>query len=104
MVKRSSLFPTQEIGSITKPGWRVKGVLADGRITSKDVEEASSWGERLKVPDYERLVNILRRISTSDSPITEEDKISIRDFSVKYVLALFDNIGLDRVYSANSGE
>ena len=99
MVRKSALFPTQEIGSITKPGWRVKGVSANGRITSKDVEEASSWGECLKVPDYQQLVETLRRISTSDSPITEEDKISIRDHSVKYVLALFDNIGLDRVYS-----
>jgi len=101
MVRRakSILFPTQEIGSIAKPSWRVKGVSSDARITSKDIDEASSWGERLAVPDYQQLVNRLRKISTSDTAITEEDKISIRDFSVKYVLALFDKIGLDRVYS-----
>ncbi len=96
---KSTLFATQDIGSIAKPGWRVKGVSAETRITNKDVEEAAVWGERLNVPDYQTLVNTLRRISTSDTPISEEDKISIRDFSVNYVLALFDKIGLDRVYS-----
>ncbi|MCL5287265.1 MAG: hypothetical protein M1453_04625, partial [Acidobacteria bacterium] len=72
---------------------------SDGRITSKDIEEATSWGERLNVPDYDSLVEALRRISTSDSPISEVDKITIRNFSVKYVLALFGKTGLDRVYS-----
>jgi 5-methyltetrahydropteroyltriglutamate--homocysteine methyltransferase len=96
---KSILFPTQEIGSIAKPSWRVKGVSSDARITSTDVEEAFNWGERLSVPDYQQLVDILRRISASDSPISEENKNAIRDFSVEYVLALFNKIGLDRVYS-----
>jgi 5-methyltetrahydropteroyltriglutamate--homocysteine methyltransferase len=30
---------------------------------------------------------------------TKNEKEEIRDFSVEYVLALFDNVGLDRVYS-----
>lgn len=96
---KSDLFPTQEIGSITKPSWRVKGVSSDGRITSKDVEEAFHWGQKLSVPDYQDLVDTLRRISESDAPISDESKIAIRNFSVKYVLALFNKIGLDRVYS-----
>jgi 5-methyltetrahydropteroyltriglutamate--homocysteine methyltransferase len=95
----NELFPTQEIGSVAKPGWRVKGVSNDSRITSKEIEEASLWGERLSVPDYQALLNILKRLSTADVPVSEEDKISIRNFSVKYVLALFDKIRLDRVYS-----
>ncbi len=96
---KSELFPTQEIGSVAKPGWRVKGVSSDGRISIADVEEATSWGERLSVPNYLELVDTLRSISTSDRPITEEERNTIRDFSVKYVLTLFDKIGLDRVYS-----
>jgi 5-methyltetrahydropteroyltriglutamate--homocysteine methyltransferase len=95
----NKLFPTQEIGSLAKPGWRVKGVSNDSRITPKEIDEASEWGERLSVPDYQALVSTLRKISTADVPVSEEDRISIRNFSVKYVLALFDKIGLDRVYS-----
>ena len=94
-----SLFPTQEIGSVAKPGWRVKGVSTESRITSKDIYEASVWGAKLSVPDYQVLADILKRISMSDSPASKEDKVTIRDFSVKYVLALFEKIGLDRVYS-----
>jgi 5-methyltetrahydropteroyltriglutamate--homocysteine methyltransferase len=95
----NKLFPTQEIGSLAKPGWRVKGVSNDSRITPKEIDEAREWGERLSVPDYQALVSTLRKISTADVPVSEEDRISIRNFSVKYVLALFDKIGLDRVYS-----
>jgi 5-methyltetrahydropteroyltriglutamate--homocysteine methyltransferase len=98
-IHKSKLFPTQEIGSVAKPGWRVKGVSNDSRITEREVEEAQRWGERLSVPDYQGLVTLLRRISTSDVPISEDDRIAIRNFSVMYVLSLFEKVHLDRVYS-----
>ena len=94
-----SMFPTQEIGSVAKPGWRVKGVSSESRITSKDIDEASRWGVKLAVPEYQELVDILKRLSSSDTPASDDERMSIRNFSVKYVLALFDRIGLDRVYS-----
>ncbi|MGI0090397.1 MAG: hypothetical protein ACREBS_01685 [Nitrososphaerales archaeon] len=95
----TTLFPTQEIGSIAKPGWRVKGVSNGSKMTEKDIEEAATWGKRLNVSEYESLVAILQRISKEHSHPSEEEKNSIRDFSVKYVLALFRSVGIDRVYS-----
>jgi 5-methyltetrahydropteroyltriglutamate--homocysteine methyltransferase len=93
------LFPTQEIGSIAKPSWRVKGVSDEARITTVDVEEAEKWGKKLGVGSYESLVDLLKKRTGSSVPPTTEEKENIRDFSVNYVLAMFERAGLDRVYS-----
>ena len=39
-------FVTREIGSLAKPGWRVKAI-AGRPVEEKDVEEAREWGWRL---------------------------------------------------------
>ncbi len=96
---QTKLFPTQEIGSIAKPSWRVKGVSEDSKINSKDIEEAEYWGKFLEVPAYEELVGLLRVREKSKKPPTEREKEAIRDWSVLYVLALFEAARLDRVYS-----
>ena len=96
---QTKLFPTQEIGSIAKPSWRVKGVSEDSKINSKDIEEAEYWGKFLEVPAYEELVALLRVREKSKKPPTEREKEAIRDWSVLYVLALFEAARLDRVYS-----
>jgi 5-methyltetrahydropteroyltriglutamate--homocysteine methyltransferase len=93
------IFPTQEIGSIAKPGWRVKGVSDEARINSNDVLEAEQWGRKLGVPGYEELVHLLREREKSSSPALEREKGLIRDWSVRYVLSLFEHVDLDRVYS-----
>ena len=93
------LFPLQEIGSIAKPAWRVKGVSSEARISDSDIENAELWGEKIGVKDYVKLVGLLKRRSQSSIPPTEEEKDLIRDFSVVYVLSLFEKVGLDRVYS-----
>jgi 5-methyltetrahydropteroyltriglutamate--homocysteine methyltransferase len=117
-----TIFPTQEIGSIAKPGWRVKGVSDDAIITPKEVEEASYWGKFLGVRDYEKLLALLNarvdkqrkkkktktkakgaksegKAKSEAYRPTDEDKELIRDFSVEYVLAMFRKVGLNRVYS-----
>ena len=93
------IFPTQEIGSIAKPGWRVKGVSNDTKITFKDIQEAELWGTKLSVNGHEKLLALLTERSRSDTAPSESQKESIRDWSVSYVLALFDRFDLDRVYS-----
>src|ERR1700730_6317180 len=93
------VFPLQEIGSIAKPGWRVKGVSNETKITEKEIEEAENWGKRLDVPDYPKLVTLLKDRSRSTNPTTQKEKNLIRDFSVLYVLSMFEKAALDRVYS-----
>ena len=93
------LFPTQEIGSIAKPGWRVRGVSDDSKITEADIDEAEFWGKKLGVPDYQKLVSLLKSRSKSSATPSDEEKNAIRDFSVEYVLRMFESVGLNRVYS-----
>src|SRR5207245_2235033 len=69
------------------------------KIGQKEIDEAAKWGKRLSILDYEELIKLLRSREKSTDPPTELEKDSIRDWSVKYALALFDQIGLDRVYS-----
>ena len=95
----NQIFPTQEIGSIAKPGWRVKGVSDEGKIIESDIEEAAKWGRSLSVPNYEKLVELLKKRLKSQKKPSRLERDIIRNFSVDYVLALFDNADLDRVYS-----
>ena len=95
----TKLFPTQEIGSIAKPSWRVKGVSGESKINAKDVEEAEHWGKLLKIPAYEELILLLREREKSKKKPSEREKGLIREWSVRYALALFEAAALDRVYS-----
>jgi 5-methyltetrahydropteroyltriglutamate--homocysteine methyltransferase len=95
----NQLFPTQEIGSIAKPGWRVKGVSDDTKITANDVKEAEQWGKLLSVPNFHEIVELLKSRESSTTPPTQREKEVIRDWSVRYVLSLFQITDLDRVYS-----
>ncbi|MGI0081584.1 MAG: hypothetical protein ACRECH_18440, partial [Nitrososphaerales archaeon] len=96
---QTKLFPTQEIGSIAKPSWRVKGVSDESKINARDLEEAEYWGKFLRVPEYEKLISLLKGREKSKKPPTEREKDLIRNWSVRYVLALFESAHLDRVYS-----
>src|SRR5437660_7639746 len=83
---------THEVGSLDKPGWRVKA-YAGKPLSERDLEEARSWGERLQVPDYPRLLELLRGGS-----FTKEQKAEIQRWSSLYALRLEESAGLDVVY------
>jgi 5-methyltetrahydropteroyltriglutamate--homocysteine methyltransferase len=83
---------THEVGSLDKPGWRVKA-FAGKPLTEKDYEEARSWGERLRVPDYPKLIELLRQ-----SPLSREQKHEVQRWSSRYAVRLLESAGLDVVY------
>ena len=83
---------THEVGSLDKPGWRVKA-YAGKPLSERDLEEARSWGEQLQVPDYPRLLELLRGRS-----FTKEQKAEIQRWSSLYALRLEETAGLDVVY------
>jgi 5-methyltetrahydropteroyltriglutamate--homocysteine methyltransferase len=87
-------FTTREIGSIAKPGWRVKSI-AGRPVEKNDVEDAQKWGSRLGIEDYDVLVN---DILIKGMGFTDEEKARIQDFSALYGLRLLENAGLDVVY------
>jgi len=83
---------THEIGSLDKPAWRVKA-YAGQPLGDREFEEAGSWGQRLQVPEYERLVDLLHH-----APFDKEKKAEIQRWSSLYALRLEESAGLDVVY------
>jgi 5-methyltetrahydropteroyltriglutamate--homocysteine methyltransferase len=87
-----SRFVTREIGSLAKPGWRVKAIV--GRpVEERDVGEAQAWGKRLGI-DHEELAEILRK----SEGFTDEEQQKIQDFASLYGIRLLERAGLDVVY------
>jgi 5-methyltetrahydropteroyltriglutamate--homocysteine methyltransferase len=83
---------THELGSLDKPGWRVKA-NAGAQLEEGDVEEARAWGKRLQVTDYQDLLKLLGR-----SPLDKEERAEVRRWSSRYGLRLLESAGLDVVY------
>jgi len=83
---------THEIGSLAKPGWRVKAI-AGAALTEADIEDARVWGERLGVEGHEALLEILRQ-----SPLDADQKQHVKDWSSRYGVRLCESAGLDVVY------
>jgi 5-methyltetrahydropteroyltriglutamate--homocysteine methyltransferase len=85
-------FVTREIGSLAKPGWRVKAI-AGRPVEEKDVEEAREWGRRLGI-DSGELAEILRK----GGGFTSEEQVKIQDFAALYGIRILEHAGLDVVY------
>ena len=83
---------THEVGSLDKPGWRVKA-YAGQPLGDRDFDEARSWGERLEVPEYDRLIDLLHQ-----APLDKQQKTEIQRWSSLYALRLEESAGLDVVY------
>jgi len=84
---------THEVGSLDKPGWRVKA-YAGKKLDEKDLEEARTWGQRVGVEGYEELISLLRQ-----SPLTSrEQKDQVKKWSSRYGLRMQEAAGLDAVY------
>lgn len=85
------LFPTQEIGSLAKPNWRVLAFRGAG-VEGKDFSEAKYWGKKLNIDGYERLLELLK---AEDS---DEKRRAVREWSAIYALRFLESAGLDYVY------
>jgi 5-methyltetrahydropteroyltriglutamate--homocysteine methyltransferase len=84
---------THEMGSLAKPGWRVKA-YAGKPLTEQDVEDARTWGERIGVPEYDRLLDLLERAPLE----SKEDRQEVARWSSRYGVRFLESAGLDVVY------
>ncbi|RLI17978.1 hypothetical protein DRO44_02275 [Candidatus Bathyarchaeota archaeon] len=87
----NKLFPTQEIGSLAKPRWRVKGYRGE-QLSAEEISEAISWGEKLGIANLKQFVQVLRE---KDSP---KRRKAIREWSAKFAIKFFEKAGLDVVF------
>src|SRR5207253_2400100 len=83
---------THEIGSLDKPSWRVKA-FAGEPVSEADLDAARVWGERLSVPGYPELLELLRA-----APLDRAQKHELRRWSSLYAVRLLEAAGLDAVY------
>ncbi len=92
-------FPTQEIGSLPKFGWRTKP-FRQMALSDDDLEAARLWGDRLRV---EGRADLYRLLSKRYS-FTEEEKKTIVDFSLLYAIRMCETAGGDGLDLVWSGE
>lgn len=90
--KIDHLFPTQEIGSIARIGWRTK-VLGKQPIKPDDLKEAESWGKKLGIENLNELLAFLKKGHFSD-----DDKHTVRRWAAKFGIRYLEHTGLDLVY------
>jgi 5-methyltetrahydropteroyltriglutamate--homocysteine methyltransferase len=87
----SKLFPTQEIGSLAKPAWRVKGYRGE-RLSKEEIAEALSWGRKLGIADMDTLVKLLNGRDSA------EKRKAMLEWSAKYAIRFLETVGLDIVF------
>jgi 5-methyltetrahydropteroyltriglutamate--homocysteine methyltransferase len=85
------LFPTQEIGSLAKPAWRVKGFKGQ-KLSEEEIAEAVIWARRLGIEDTRPLVKML---GSRDSA---ERHQSILEWSATLAIRFLEAAGLDVVF------
>jgi 5-methyltetrahydropteroyltriglutamate--homocysteine methyltransferase len=86
----TSLFPSQEIGSLAKPRWRTRGIKQ--QLSSEDLREAEEWAEKLKLPAFhDKAKSILK-----ESDAKERTRV-ILELSTEYGVRLLETAGLDNV-------
>ncbi|HKB88784.1 MAG TPA: hypothetical protein VKC53_03995 [Patescibacteria group bacterium] len=87
---------TNEVGSLAKPEWRVKGISGNP-IGQKEVDQAKKWGQRLQI-DNSPLLEILLSAQESGLPLSPEQKKEIRHWASVYGTRLQEVAGLDVIY------
>ncbi|MEM0357425.1 MAG: hypothetical protein QXL77_03510 [Candidatus Bathyarchaeia archaeon] len=88
----NKIFPTQEIGSLAKPAWRVKAYRGEP-LSQEEISEAIEWGRKLGVEDTETLAKILKKREK-----TVEDRKAVLQWSALYAIRLFETAGLDIIF------
>ena len=87
----AKLFPTQDVGSLAKPRWRVKGFRGEA-LTENEIREALIWARKLDFEDVDELEKILRG---EDSP---ERRRKILEWSSRMAIRFLEKAGLDIVF------
>ncbi|MDQ7829570.1 MAG: hypothetical protein QN122_02930 [Armatimonadota bacterium] len=93
----AKLFPTQEIGSLAKPAWLVKGVRGE-RPAPEDLAELDRWAARLSIAGTEEL----RALLTAGGERSEADRERIRDWGALFAIRFLEAAGLDVVYDGEA--
>lgn len=89
---RKKLFPTQEIGSLAKPAWLVKG-LRGQRVTPTDLADLNRWAKVLRFTREARRVEQL--VSAPPGPRRD---LELQDLGSHHHVKFLETAGLDYVF------
>lgn len=92
------LFPTQEIGSLQKPSWRVKGLL--GKAAEEDLNGLRRWYTKLNLQDrIPAVADIIKNIKyEKDKSILADLRQRLKEESQIFALKFLEDAGLDIIY------
>lgn len=91
------LFPTQEIGSIARPSWQLRGQRGEAMNASARAE-FERWNGRLHFADAAR-PEVGRFLAGAKDAVGGNE---LRDWSALFGLRYFESAGLDRVYDGEA--
>ncbi len=89
----TKLFPTQEIGSLAKPGWLVRATRGQP-ATDADLAEIDRWAPVLGIEDVDDLKALLR------APAPDRERV--RDWAALFAVRFLEAAGLDVVYDGEA--
>lgn len=92
-MRPAKLFPTQEIGSLAKPGWLVKATRGQ-RPTPAELADLDRWADRLGIEG----TGDLKALLVADRP----DRERVRDWGALFAIRFFETAGLDVVYDGEA--
>ncbi|MBI1935874.1 hypothetical protein HYS31_05525 [Candidatus Woesearchaeota archaeon] len=92
------LFPTQEIGSLQKPSWRVKGT--NGTANDDDLNQLKTWYSRLKMNERAPcVISLIRKIRDEKEKEKSLDlSRQLKEESQIFALRFLEEAGLDIIY------
>ncbi len=85
-------FPTQEVGSLAKPAWLVKGLRGE-RVSAADLADLQEWAKVLRFTREARRVSEL--VGTPPGPRRD---LELRDLASHHQVKLLETAGLDYVF------
>lgn len=94
MNKPTPSLLSYEIGSLSKPEWRVKAV-AGRPLTRAEFDEARRWGDRLGIA-YQPLIELLERGQAEGFDASM--KAEVKRWASRYAIRMLERTGLDMVY------
>mgnify|MGYP001576308694 CR=1 FL=1 len=97
-MKQLPLFPTQEIGSLQKPSWRVKGLA--GTASEEDIKEIRRWYSKLNMENRAAgAISLIKKIKEEkERSDIASLRQSLREESQIFALRFLEEAGLDIIY------
>ena len=98
-MKDLPLFPAQEIGSLQKPSWRIKGLT--GNASEEDIKNLKLWYHKLNLQErIPSVIEIIERIKNEKITFSQKKLFfqKLKEESQIFAIRFLESAGLDIIY------